>query len=174
MGILIPRRQFISRRASAVCYEFTVRWNRIVRRVRNAGEPCVKLQKILYFRAPIFATTIIRNIKARDVPERGRVFKITESMNHTIPIFYPRPVLAFTGIVVACVCPSVSPSARPSVRHQDCPRDNSLPVQARITKFRPHVYNTLVKVPVGFAVDWPWPSRSNLTSKSNFTPVWAC
>ena len=37
------------------------------------------------------------------------------------------------GIVVACVRPSVSPS----VLHQVCPRDNSSPVQARITKFGP-------------------------------------
>ena len=36
-----------------------------------------------------------------------------------------------SGIVVACVRPSVSPSVRPQV----CPRDNSSPVQARITKF---------------------------------------
>ena len=34
------------------------------------------------------------------------------------------------GIVVACV-------VRPSVRHKVCPRDNSSPVQARITKFGP-------------------------------------
>ena len=38
------------------------------------------------------------------------------------------------GIVVACICPSVSPSM---IRHQLCPCDNSLPVQARITKFGP-------------------------------------
>ena len=38
-----------------------------------------------------------------------------------------------SGIVVACVCPSV----RQSVRHQVCPRDNSSPIQARITKFGP-------------------------------------
>ena len=45
--------------------------------------------------------------------------------------FYPRPVLAFGY----CRCPC--PSVRPSVRHQVCPRDNSSPVQATITKFRP-------------------------------------
>ena len=38
-------------------------------------------------------------------------------------------------IVIACVCPSV----RQSVRHQVCPLNNSIPVQARITKFRPYV-----------------------------------
>ena len=34
-----------------------------------------------------------------------------------------------------------------------CPRDNS-PVQARATKFGPEVLYTLVKIPVGLAVDW--------------------
>ena len=38
-----------------------------------------------------------------------------------------------SGIVVACVCPSV----RQSVHHQVCPHINSLPVQARNTKFGP-------------------------------------
>ena len=45
--------------------------------------------------------------------------------------FYPRPVLAFG--YCRCLRPSVSPSVRPRV----CPRDNSSPVQARITKFGP-------------------------------------
>ena len=56
------------------------------------------------------------------------------------PIYCHVPSLIFTrgqywpsGIVVACVRPSV----RQSVRHQVCPRDNSSPVQARITKFGP-------------------------------------
>ena len=31
-----------------------------------------------------------------------------------------------------------------------CPRDNSLPVQARITKFGAQMQNTLVKVPIVF------------------------
>ena len=70
------------------------------------------------------------------------------------------------GIVVAPV--------RPSVRHKVCPRDNSSPVQARITKFGPKMQNTLVKVPIVFGGNQPWPSRSNLRSKSKFTPFWAC
>ena len=71
-----------------------------------------------------------------------------------------------SGIVVAPV--------RPSVRHQVCPRDNSSPVQARITKFAPKMQNTLVKVPVVLGGNQPWPSRSNLRSKSKFTPFWVC
>ena len=65
-------------------------------------------------------------------------------------------------IVVACVCPSI--------RHQVCQRDNSSPVQARPTKFGPKMRNTLVKVSIVFGGNRPWPSRSNLTSKSKFTP----
>ena len=30
-----------------------------------------------------------------------------------------------------------------------------------------------VKIPIVFGGDWLWPSRSNLTSKSSFTPFWA-
>ena len=71
-----------------------------------------------------------------------------------------------SGIVVAPV--------RPSVRHQVCPRHNSAPVQARITKFGPKMQNTLVKVPIVLGGNQPWPSRSNLRSKSKFTPFWAC
>ena len=55
-----------------------------------------------------------------------------------------------------------------------CPRDNSGPVQARIAKFGPKMQKTLVKVPIVLGGNWPWPSRSNLTSKSEFTPFWAC
>ena len=48
-----------------------------------------------------------------------------------MPGFYPRPVLAFG------YCRCLRLSVRPSARHQVCPRDNSSPVQARITKFGP-------------------------------------
>ena len=82
--------------------------------------------------------------------------------------FYPRPVLAFGY----CRCPC--PSVHPSVRHQVCPHDNSSPVQARITKFGPKMQNTLVKVPIVLGGNQSWPSRSNLRSKSKFTPFWAC
>ena len=33
---------------------------------------------------------------------------------------------------------------------------------------------TLVKISMVFVGDLPWPSRSNLTSKSKFAPFWAC
>ena len=90
----------------------------------------------------------------------NRYDKLTVTMVFTRGQFWP------PGIVVAPV--------RPSVRHQVCPRDNSSPVQARITKFGPKMQNTLVKVPFVLGVNQPWPSRSNLRSKSKFTPFWAC
>ena len=85
--------------------------------------------------------------------------------------FYPRPVLAFGYCrclrLCVCVCLSVCQS-------RVCPRDNSSPVQARITKFGAQMQNTLVKVLIVLWGDRPWPSRSNLTWKSNFTSFWAC
>ena len=87
--------------------------------------------------------------------------------------FYPRPVLAFgyCRCLRLCVCVSVCPSVCQSLA---CPRDNSGPVQARIAKFGPKMQKTLVKVPIVLRGNWPWPWRSNLTSKSEFTPFWAC
>ena len=70
-----------------------------------------------------------------------------------------------------CVCPSVCLSVCQSLA---CPRDNSGPVQARITKFGPKMQNTLVKVPIVLWTDRTWPPRSNLTWKSTFTPFWDC
>ena len=85
--------------------------------------------------------------------------------------FYPRP----SGIVVACVCLSVCVSVCVCVRQpRACPRHKSPRVQARTTKFGQKVQNNLVKVPIVFGGDWPWPSRSNLTWKAKFTPFWPC
>ena len=80
-----------------------------------------------------------------------------------------------SGIVIACVCVSVCPCVRVCVcKSRACPHDNSPLVQARITKFGTKVQKTLVKVPVVLGDDGPWPSRSNLIWKSNFTSFWAC
>ena len=86
--------------------------------------------------------------------------------------FYPRPVLAFGYCLRLrlCVCPCVCQSVCQSLA---CPRDNSGPVQARVSKFGPKMQKTLVKVPIVLGGNWPWPSRSNLTSKSEFTHFWA-
>ena len=80
-----------------------------------------------------------------------------------------------SGIVIACVCVCVRVCVCQSVcQSLACPRDNLGPVQARIAKFGPKMQKTLVKVPIVLGGNWPWPSRSNLTSKSEFTPFWAC
>ena len=87
--------------------------------------------------------------------------------------FYPRPVLAFgyCRCLRLCVCVSVCLCVCQSLA---CPRDNSGPVQARIAKFGPKMQKTLIKVPIVLGGNWPWPSRPNLTSKSEFTQFWAC
>ena len=58
-----------------------------------------------------------------------------------------------SAIVVACVCVCVSVCVCQSMcQSLACPRDNSGPVQARITKFGPKMQNTLVKVPIVLGV----------------------
>ena len=83
--------------------------------------------------------------------------------------FYPRPVLAFgyCRCLCQCVCVRVCLSLCQSLA---CPRDNSEPVQARIAKFGPKMQKTLVNVPIVLGSNRHWTSRSNLTSKSEFTP----
>ena len=81
-----------------------------------------------------------------------------------------------SGIVIACVC--LCPRVRPCVsvsmcvcvclcvcvcQSLACPRDNSEPVEARITKFGLKMQKTLVRVPFVLVGNWPWPPRSNLT-----------
>ena len=65
-----------------------------------------------------------------------------------------------SGIVVTSdnvhVCVSVRP---PVCQSRVCPRDNSWPVQARITKFGSVVQNTLVEIPVVSIGDCAWYSR---------------
>ena len=83
--------------------------------------------------------------------------------------FYPRPVLAFGYChrLRLCVCPCVCQSLA-------CPHNILGSVEARIAKFGPKMQKTTVKVPIVLGGNWPWPSRSNLTSKSEFTQFWAC
>ena len=97
-----------------------------------------------------------------DSPQKGPVMWSLD--------FYPRPVLAFGYChrLRLCVCPCVC-----VCQSLACPRDNLGPIQARIAKFGSKMQKTLVKVPIVLRGNWPWPSRSNLTSKSEFTPFWA-
>ena len=85
--------------------------------------------------------------------------------------FYPRPGLAFGYChhLRLCVCPCMC-----VYQSLACPHDNSSAVHARITEFGSEMQNTLVKMSIIFGCDRPWPSRSNVTWKSNFTSSWAC
>ena len=120
----------------------------------------------------IFRLIILNSILGSALP-----VKLLSGQYHiTLLISNENWILVFTrgqfwpsGIVVACVCVCVC------VRQSwACPSDNSSTVQARITKFGPEKQNTLVKIPIVFWGNWPWPSRSNLTSNSILTPFWAC
>ena len=71
-------------------------------------------------------------------------------------------VLSLPASVCVSVCQSVCQSL-------NCPRNNSRPVQVRLTKFGPKVQNDLVKVPKVLWSDQPWPSRSTIRSKSKVT-----
>ena len=103
-----------------------------------------------------------------------KLFKLLALCEGNPPVF-TRGQFWPWGIVVACVCVSVCPCVRVCVyQSRDCPHNNSPLLQARITKFRTKVQKTFVKVPIILGYDRPWPSRSNLTWKSNFTSFWAC
>ena len=55
-------------------------------------------------------------------------------------------VLSSPASVGLCPCVCVYQS-------QACPHDNSSPIQARITKFKPEIQNTFVLVPIVFGGD---------------------
>ena len=88
--------------------------------------------------------------------------------------FYPMPVLAFRVLSLsASVRPSVSQSIRPSVTKfvraitQHPPKLGSPTLDHRCK--RPWLKSLLFW---GWLTSWP--SRSNLTYKSKFTPCWPC
>ena len=91
----------------------------------------------------------------------------------TLPSVFTRGQFWPSGIVVACVCVCVSV----------CMCVNHLLVRA-ITRdpfklWSPNLDQRckrpwLRSLFWGGVGNWPWPSRSNLTSKSEFTQFWAC
>ena len=91
--------------------------------------------------------------------------------SHLETWFFTRGLRVLSSPASVCVCVCVCLSVCQS---RVCQRDNSSPVQARITKFGVQMQKTLVNVPIVLRGDRPWPSRSNLTWKSNFTSFWAC
>ena len=81
------------------------------------------------------------------------------SLSHSLFLFLLIPEASFGLRVLSlpasvCVCVSVRQS-------RACLRDNSSPVQATATKFRPEV-----KIPIVFGVEWAWYVRFYLFSKS--------
>ena len=92
---------------------------------------------------------------------------LADSRRNLLTLLFTRGQFWPSGIVVACVCPCGRQS-------RACPRDNLSLIPARITKFEPDMQNNLVNIPIVLGVDWPWPSRWNLTWKSKFTQFWAC
>ena len=79
--------------------------------------------------------------------------------------FITRGLFWTPGIVVACDC--VSPSVRMCVYHELVRTISHHP-------FKLGLPNLGHNCPYCFGGDWQWPPRSNLTSKSKFTPFWAC
>ena len=75
-----------------------------------------------------------------------------------------------SGIVVACVCVCLSVCVN-QLLVRAITRD---PFKLGSPNLDRRCKKTLVKVPIVLGGNWPWPSRSNLTSNTEFTPFWAC
>ena len=80
--------------------------------------------------------------------------------------FYLRPVLAFgyCRCLRMCVCVSVNHELLRAIIHQPFKLGSPNLVQRSKTPWLIHIV---------FGSNWPWPSRSNLTSNSKLTPFWA-
>ena len=75
------------------------------------------------------------------------------------------------GIVVACVCVCVC--VRPCVNHELVRAIIHHPFKLGSPNLDHRCKRPWLRSLSFFVGDWPWPSRSNLTSKSKFTPFWA-
>ena len=86
----------------------------------------------------------------------------------SIALWYPRPVLAFgychrLGLLVCVsVCVCVNHKLVRTITHRPFKLGS------------PNMQSSLVWVSIVFGDDRPWPSKSNLTWKSNFTSFWDC
>ena len=81
--------------------------------------------------------------------------------------FYPMLVLAFGHC--RCLRLSVSPSVTKFVR-----TITHHPFKLGSPNLDHRCKRPWFRIPIVLGGDWLWPSRSNLTSKSKFTPFWAC
>ena len=146
------------------CTHITTLWTH---KVRKRGACSANMKKV-NFREPCHSKIgpLVMNLWA--VTSRGAAAFL--GLNHIVLL----PEASFGLRVLsspASVCVSVCQSVCQSLAY---PRDNLGPVQARIAKFGPKMQKTLVKVIIVLEGNWSWPSRSNWTSKSEFTPFWAC
>ena len=81
--------------------------------------------------------------------------------------FYPRPVLAFG--YCRCLRLSVSPSVTKFVR-----AITHYPFKLGSPNLDQRYIRPWLRNPIVSWDDWSWPSRSNWTPKSKFTPFWDC
>ena len=84
--------------------------------------------------------------------------------------FYPRPVMAFGY----CRCLRLSVCVYVSVNHEFVRAITHHPFQLRSPNLDHRCKRPWLRSLFKYGGDWPWPSRSNLTSKSKFTPFRAC
>ena len=87
-------------------------------------------------------------------------------------IFYPRPVLAFR--YCRCLHLSVCPSVCVCGNHLLVRAITHHPFKVGSPNLDHRCKRPWLRSLLFWGRDWPWPSRSNLTSKSKFTPFWAC
>ena len=99
------------------------------------------------------------------------------SLSLELPIHYGSVLICTwgqfwpSGIVVACVCVCVCVSVcvcQSVCQSLACPRNNSGPVQAMITKFGPTMQKTLFEVPIFIFLWWWWWGQLTLTFKVKF------
>ena len=100
------------------------------------------------------------NFSGYTIPAAPLILKKNFPLDLFICTIFTRGQFWPSGIVIACVCVSVRVSVC-VYQSLACPHDNSSAVYARITKCGWETQNTLVKMPIIFRGDWPWPSRSN-------------
>ena len=87
-------------------------------------------------------------------------------------IFYPRPVLAFG--YCRCLRLSVCVSVCVCGNHMLVRAITHHPFELGSPNLDHRCKRLWLRSLLFWGGDWPWPSRSNLTSKSKFTPFWVC
>ena len=79
-----------------------------------------------------------------------------------------------SGIVVACVCVCMCVCVCVSVNHELVRAIIHQPFKLGLPNLVQRSKTPWLRSLLFFGGNWPWPSRSNLTSNSKLTPFWAC